>query len=257
MKENLLLLNDLLEPQRIIFLKNNSIDKLDHIVYKCNNAYHTTIKMKPVDVKSNIRINTIGEIYDKDPNFKIGDIIRISKYKNIFKKKKLLEHFTKKEFQKTNQKEFRVEKVKIEKVINCMLNGNASIVLLRLGLDIDKFKNVPTNLNSSLKSKVDKLDVDKLVPVPVDLSKLSGAVKNEVVKKVVYNAKIKDIKDKNKTHYITNLGTITTLTAVENKIPNVSNLSKKLTVTQKLVKLKIKLVLTMIIINILLKNLIS
>ena len=253
MKENLLLLNDLLEPQRIIFLKNNSIDKLDHIVYKCNNAYHTTIKMKPVDVKSNIRINTIGEIYDKDPNFKIGDIIRISKYKNIFKKKKLLEHFTKKEFQKTNQKEFRVEKVKIEKVINCMLNGNASIVLLTLGLDIDKFKNVPTNLNSSLKSKVDKLDVDKLVPVPVDLSKLSGAVKNEVV----YNAKIKDIKDKNKTHYITNLGTITTLTADENKIPNVSNLSKKLTVTQKLVKLKIKLVLTMIIINILLKNLIS
>ena len=44
MKENLLLLNDLLEPQRIIFLKNNSIDKLDHIVNKYNNAYHTTIK---------------------------------------------------------------------------------------------------------------------------------------------------------------------------------------------------------------------
>ena len=56
-------------------------------------------------------------------------------------------------------------------------------------------KNVPTNLNN-LKSKVDKLDVDKLVPVPVDLSKLSHAVENEVVKKDVYNAKIKNIENK-------------------------------------------------------------
>ena len=40
---------------------------------------------------------------------------------------------------------------------------------------------------SSLKSKVDKLDIDKLVPVPVDLSKLSGLVKSNVVKKDVYD----------------------------------------------------------------------
>ena len=51
---------------------------------------------------------------------------------------------------------------------------------------------------------------------------------------------------------ITNLATITALTAVENKIPNVSNLVKKLTITQKLVKLKIKLLLIMIMINLLL-----
>ena len=57
-------------------------------------------------------------------------------------------------------------------------------------LDIDKLKNVPTNLNN-LKSKVDKLDVNKLVPVSVDLSKLSNVVKSDVVKKDVYNAKIK------------------------------------------------------------------
>ena len=57
-------------------------------------------------------------------------------------------------------------------------------------LDIDKFKNVPANL-SNLKSKVDKLDIDKLVSVPVDLIKLSDVVKNDVVKKDVYNAKIK------------------------------------------------------------------
>ena len=43
-----------------------------------------------------------------------------------------------------------------------------------------------TNL-SSLKTEVDKLDIDKLVPVPTDLSKLSNVVKNDVIKKVVYN----------------------------------------------------------------------
>ena len=49
-------------------------------------------------------------------------------------------------------------------------------------LDIDKLKNIQTNL-SNLKSKVNKLDVDALIPVSVDLSKLSDVVKNDVVKK--------------------------------------------------------------------------
>ena len=49
-------------------------------------------------------------------------------------------------------------------------------------VDIDKLKNVPSNL-SNLKSKVDKLDVDKLVPVSVDLSKLSDVAKHDVLKK--------------------------------------------------------------------------
>ena len=40
---------------------------------------------------------------------------------------------------------------------------------------------------ASLKTEVDKLDIDKLVPVPVDLSKLSDVVKNDVVKKTVYD----------------------------------------------------------------------
>ena len=43
-----------------------------------------------------------------------------------------------------------------------------------------------TNL-SNLQTEVDKLDIDKLVPVPTDLSKLSNVVKNDVVKKAVYN----------------------------------------------------------------------
>ena len=110
-------------------------------------------------------------------------------------------------------------------------------------LDINKLKSLPNNL-SNLKSKVDKLDIDKLVPVPVDLSKLSNVVKNEVVKKTEYNAKIKNIEDKipdisnlaTKTILntkinevkaeipsISSLVTTSALTAVENKIPTLSN----------------------------------
>ena len=47
-----------------------------------------------------------------------------------------------------------------------------------------------------MKSKVDKLNADKLVPVPVDLSKLKDELKNDFVKRDVYNAKIKNIEDK-------------------------------------------------------------
>ena len=92
-------------------------------------------------------------------------------------------------------------------------------------LDIDKLKNVPTNL-SNLKSKIDKLDVDKLVPVSVDLSKLSDVVKNDITKKDVY-AKIKNID--NKTLDITNLVTKTTLNVKVNEdkgvIPSITNLA--------------------------------
>ena len=140
-------------------------------------------------------------------------------------------------------------------------------------------KKVPTNVGN-LKSKVDKVDVDKLVPVPVALSKLSDELKNDFVKKNACNAKIKNNEDKipditsvafnaalnakineikNNISKVTKLATTTTaLTAVENEIPNVSSLSKKLTMIQKSVKFKRKLLLIMIMINILLlKNLVS
>ena len=86
-------------------------------------------------------------------------------------------------------------------------------------LDIDKLKRVPSNL-SSLKSKV-----DKLVPIPVDLRKLSDVVKNDAVKKDLYNAKIKDIEDK--IPDITNLGTTaafkTKINEVKGKIPSITD----------------------------------
>ena len=70
----------------ILISKNVCIDKLDDIVNKYNNTYHRTIKMKPVDVKLSTYIDSSKEINDKDPKFKIGDIVRISKYKIIFTK---------------------------------------------------------------------------------------------------------------------------------------------------------------------------
>ena len=62
------------------------IIKLDDIVSKYSNTYPSKSKMKPVDVKSSTYINSSKKINDKDPKFKIGDIIRTSKYKNTFAK---------------------------------------------------------------------------------------------------------------------------------------------------------------------------
>ena len=67
-----------------------------------------------------------------------------------------------------------------------------------------------------MKSKVDKLDADKLAPAPVNLSKLSDAVKNDDVKKDVYNAKIKIIEDK--ILVITNLATNASLNDKINEV---------------------------------------
>ena len=104
--------------------------------------------------------------------------------------------------------------------------------------DTGKLEKVPTGLNS-LKSEVDKLHVDELVSVPVDLSKLSDAAKNDVVKKDVYNAKIKDIEDK--IPDITNLATNTTLNAkineIKNKIPSITNLTITVALSQKMILL--------------------
>ena len=66
--------------------KNVFIDKLDDIVDENNNTYHTIIKMKLADVKDNTYINADKEINNKDHKFKVGDYVRISKYKNIFAK---------------------------------------------------------------------------------------------------------------------------------------------------------------------------
>ena len=120
--------------------ENVYIDELDDIVNRYNNAYPRTIKIKPVDVKPRTYIDK--EINNKYPKFKIDDLVRISKYKNIFAKgyvsnwseevfiikkvkntvlwayviselkgEEILEKFYGKKLQKTNLEELRVEKV--------------------------------------------------------------------------------------------------------------------------------------------------
>ena len=62
------------------------IDKLDDVVNEYNNTYHGTINIKPVDVKDNTHIDSMQLHSNKDLKFKVGDHVRISKYKNIFEK---------------------------------------------------------------------------------------------------------------------------------------------------------------------------
>ena len=119
-------------------------------------------------------------------------------------------------------------------------------------VDTSRFA-LKTNL-ASLKTDVDKLDIDILVPIPVDLSKLSDAVKNDVVKKNVYDklvAKVDNIDASDfvlKTKYNTNKRELenkiaatnglvkktnynTKITELENKIPDISNLATKTALT--------------------------
>ena len=116
-------------------------DVLDDIVKKYNNTIHRTIKMKPIEVTDDYYPKDLPiklHSNKKDPKFKVGDHVRISKYKNIFAKgyspnwsqevfvintvpwtypisdlngEEITGCFYEKELQKTNQKEFRIEKV--------------------------------------------------------------------------------------------------------------------------------------------------
>ena len=65
--------------------KNVYYDVLDDVVNKFDNTKHSTIKMKPIDVKNNKRVY-IDEHNEKDSKFKVGDRVRISRYKNVFAK---------------------------------------------------------------------------------------------------------------------------------------------------------------------------
>ena len=66
--------------------KNIYFDALDDIVNKYNDTVHGTIKMKPIDVTSDSFAEYNEDSNKKNPKFKAGDHVRISKYKNIFAK---------------------------------------------------------------------------------------------------------------------------------------------------------------------------
>ena len=149
--------------------KNVYIHNLDDKVNKYTNTYHSTVKMNHVDVKSSTYIDSSEEINDKDSKFIIGDIARISKYKNIFAKgydptwseefffikklrtmcrgnvllaKKIGFTFYDKKLQNTNQKEFRVEKV--------------------FKIKVDKLYVKWKDYNNSFNSWIDKKDMLKI-----------------------------------------------------------------------------------------------
>ena len=69
------------------------IDKLDEKANKYNYAYHRTTKMKPVDVKPSTYINSSEEFIENDLKSEIGDIVRISNYRNFFCKKQCLKKY--------------------------------------------------------------------------------------------------------------------------------------------------------------------
>ena len=126
--------------------KNVSYDALEDIVNKYKNTVHRTIKIKPIDVTNNSFVKYNEESNKKYPKFKVGDHVRISKFKNIFAKrytpnwseevfivvkliiqslglmllviwmvKKYLEAFMKKNYRVTNQQKFRKERIIKEK----------------------------------------------------------------------------------------------------------------------------------------------
>ena len=66
--------------------KNVYIDVLDDIVKRCNNTVHSSTKMKPKDVTDIKYVENSEETNKKSPKFKVGDNVRILKYKNIFAK---------------------------------------------------------------------------------------------------------------------------------------------------------------------------
>ena len=66
--------------------RNVYIDKLVDIANKYSNTYHSTIRMKPVDVKANIYFDSTKEINNKHPKFNIGDTVKILKYKDVLAK---------------------------------------------------------------------------------------------------------------------------------------------------------------------------
>ena len=145
--------------------ENVYFNVLNDIVDKYNNKYHKTIKMKPIDVKSDYFAGYNEESTEKASKFKVGHHVRISKYKNIFAKgyapnwseeifvikkikntapctyvisdlndEEIVGSFYEKELKKTNQGEFQIEKILKTKEANYVSNGKDVTTNLIAGL---------------------------------------------------------------------------------------------------------------------------
>ena len=96
-----------------------------------------------------------------------------------------------------------------------------------------------TNL-ANLKTEVDKLGIDKLVPVPVDLNKLSDIVKNDVVKKDVYDKLVTKVNNEDTSEFVLETKYDTDKSELENKSPGTSGLVKKTDYNTKITKIEAK-----------------
>ena len=92
-----------------------------------------------------------------------------------------------------------------------------------------------TNL-ANLKTEVDKLDIDKLVPVPTDLSKLSNVVKNDIVKKDVYDTLVAKVNNIDTSGFVLKTKYNADKTELEKKIPDTSGFVKKTDYNTKITK---------------------
>ena len=97
-----------------------------------------------------------------------------------------------------------------------------------------------TNL-ANLKTEVDKLDIDKLATFPVDLSRLSNVVKNDVVKKTVYDKLVAKVNNIDTSDFVLKTNFNTKFTGLENKIPNTSGLVKKTDYNSKITEIEDKI----------------
>ena len=134
-----------------------------------------------------------------------------------------------------------------------------------LHVDVSSFA-LKSNL-ASLKTKLDKLDIDKLTPFPVDLRKISDVVKHDVVKRTEYDKLVTKVDNIDTTRFLLKntydtdnskiektmkligdkikkqrgLATKTELAAVENKIPDTSDLAKKTDLNAKITEIENKI----------------
>ena len=94
---------------------------------------------------------------------------------------------------------------------------------------------------ASLETEEDKLDIDNLVPVPVDLSKLSDVVKNDVVKKTVYDKLVAKVNNIDTSRFVLKTKYDTDKSELENKIPDTSGLVKKTDYNAKITEIEGKI----------------
>ena len=106
--------------------KNAHFDGSDNIVSKYNNTVHRSIY-----VTSNSYVEYNEDFNKKGPKFKVGDQVKISKYKNIFAKE-YTPNWPEKELQKTNQEKFRIEKA-LKRKGDKISNGKGIIIHLIVG----------------------------------------------------------------------------------------------------------------------------